>query len=86
MLDAVERGDGPASLSDLTAITGLHANTLREHLEALAAAGLVHRELAAPTGRGRPARLYRADRTIPPVAEYAGLASTLAATTRWPRR
>lgn len=80
MLDALEAADGPRSLAELSETTGLHANTLREHLEALAAAGLVHRELAAPTGRGRPARLYRADRTDPPVAEYAGLASTLAAT------
>lgn len=80
VLDTLEEADGPRSLADLSETTGLHANTLREHLEALADAGLVHRELAAPAGRGRPARLYRADRSDPPVAEYAGLASTLAAT------
>lgn len=81
VLDAVERGGGPASLSDLTAITGLHANTLREHLEALARDGLVRRERSVPEGRGRPAWLYRpTSRTRTPLAEYAGLATTLAAT------
>lgn len=80
VLDALEDADGARSLAELSRTTGLHANTLREHLEALADAGLAHRELAAPAGRGRPARLYRADRTDSPVAEYAGLASTLAAT------
>jgi predicted ArsR family transcriptional regulator len=68
--------------------TGLHANTLREHLEALEADGLVSRERATPTGRGRPAWLYQALEP-PERSEYAGLAATLAAaihrTSRTPR-
>jgi len=63
----------------LATATGLHINTLREHLEALEEAGLVQRRRAAPHGRGRPAWLYLAT----PQEEksgYAGLAATLAAT------
>lgn len=73
-----ERGR-PTALVDLVAVTGLHENTLREHLGALARAGLVRRERATPTGRGRPAWLWSA---VPAgtagAAEYAGLASALA--------
>ena len=68
----------PMTLADLAAESGLHVNTVREHLEALEQRGLVRRESAAPRGRGRPASLYRAvepgDRS-----EYAGLATALAA-------
>lgn len=66
------------TLVALAAESGLHVNTVREHLEALEQRGLVQRDSAAPRGRGRPASLYRAaepgDRS-----EYAGLATALAA-------
>jgi predicted ArsR family transcriptional regulator len=39
---------------------GLHANTVRGHLAALADAGLVAAETAPPRGRGRPRLVYRA--------------------------
>jgi len=77
-----ERGE-PLSLAALATATGLHVNTLREHLDALAGAGLVRRERAPVAGRGRPAWLYSAvpDDELPGgVAEYAGLASALAET------
>jgi predicted ArsR family transcriptional regulator len=81
VLEAVQASPAPLTLADLTASTGLHANTLREHLEALVARGLVHRVRSAPSGRGRPAWLYEA--TEPALeatgSEYAGLAATLAA-------
>jgi predicted ArsR family transcriptional regulator len=81
VLESLQASAGPLTLADLTASSGLHANTLREHLEALAARGLVHRVRAAPSGRGRPAWLYEA--TEPAIettgSEYAGLAATLAA-------
>jgi predicted ArsR family transcriptional regulator len=80
VLEAVEATAGPSSLAELSETTGLHVNTLRDHLEALADDGLVRREKAAPSGRGRPARLYRStERAGTAVAEYAGLAATLAA-------
>lgn len=70
----------PISIADLAVVTGLHANTLREHLDALTAAGLVRRERSPAARRGRPAWLYSAvpDDELPTgVAEYAGLASAL---------
>jgi predicted ArsR family transcriptional regulator len=69
------------SLTDLSGSTGLHPNTLREHLEALVARGLALRERATPHGRGRPAWLYEAVEPEVTTAgsEYAGLAATLAA-------
>lgn len=70
----------PATLTGLAALSGLHVNTLREHLEALIRNGLVRRRAAQPNGRGRPAWLYLASGggdSAP--SEYAGLAATLAA-------
>lgn len=83
VLEAVEGSAGASSLAELSQATGLHANTLRDHLEALSAVGLVRRERATPAGRGRPAWLYRsAEWRGTAVAEYAGLASTLAGAIR----
>ncbi len=78
VLEQLAEQPGPASLAALTDATGLHANTLRGHLEALVHAGLVRRTRAEPSGRGRPAWLYevRADAGY---GEYAGLAAALAA-------
>ncbi|WP_407343971.1 helix-turn-helix transcriptional regulator [Pengzhenrongella phosphoraccumulans] len=73
---------GPVTLTALSIATGLHVNTVREHLAALTDAGLVERGRTAPSGRGRPASTYTAVRSGPsPVAaEYAGLAAALAST------
>jgi predicted ArsR family transcriptional regulator len=78
VLEAVEAGAGPSSLTQLSETSGLHVNTLREHLDALQQSGLVRRRQAAPSGRGRPAWLYEVAREGSPGAEYAGLAATLA--------
>lgn len=92
VLELLEGSDAPRSLAELSSATGLHQNTLREHLEALARRGLVRRLRAAPRGRGRPAWLYEATAAdvAPAGAEYAGLAGTLAAhihrTSRDPRQ
>ena len=81
LLETLRAQTEPTSLSALVAITGLHANTLREHLAALVIAGLAHRHRDIPTGRGRPAWLYEATgRDAAASPEYAGLAATLAAT------
>ena len=70
----------PVTLAALSRASGLHANTVREHLEALERDGHVRRHRRAPHGRGRPAWLYEAARAPSGgVAEYAGLAATLAA-------
>ncbi|QLQ11775.1 MAG: transcriptional regulator [Nocardioidaceae bacterium] len=71
----------PVTLAALVSLSGLHANTLREHLDGLSRMGLVERHSAKPRGRGRPAALYQAtDNDLEPMPEYAGLAAALAAT------
>lgn len=58
--------------------SGQHANTVREHLDALEAAGLATRTTASRTGRGRPASLYTAAMPDPAPASYAALVVALA--------
>lgn len=70
----------PLTLASLVLVTGLHENTLREHLAALVRRGLVRRFRAEPSGRGRPAWLYELTAEEPARSEYAGLAAALAAT------
>ena len=58
-----------------------HPNTVREHLDALMAAGVVNRMPAPSVGRGRPAWLYAAtteSRLSDDAQEYASLAAALA--------
>ncbi|MFD1826494.1 MULTISPECIES: helix-turn-helix transcriptional regulator [Mumia] len=70
----------PTTLAALVAISRLHANTVREHLDALVRQGLAHRYPAEPDGRGRPAWLYEATGSDAAADhEYAGLAAALAA-------
>jgi len=65
----------------LISVTGLHANTVREHLDGLRRSGLVTRDRAPAMGRGRPGWLYTATYRSQddPRPEYAGLAVALAA-------
>jgi predicted ArsR family transcriptional regulator len=79
LLDLLETRPAPATVAAMSRATGLHENTVREHLEALLGEGLVERTRAEAHGRGRPAWLYRAVRDTGPVGEYAGLAAALAA-------
>ena len=69
----------PLTLASLGAATGLHENTLREHLAALVSRGMVRRRRAEPSGRGRPAWLYELTDEDSTRSEYAGLAAALAA-------
>ena len=77
LLERLRGNQRPVSLAELSALSGLHENTLRAHLQALADQGLVARRAAEPEGRGRPAWLWFAtdDRAS---SEYAGLAGALA--------
>lgn len=68
----------PVSQAALASASGLHANTVREHLDALTRDGLVRRQRAEPAGRGRPAWLYQATGGGPGGSEYARLATALA--------
>jgi len=60
---------------------GVHANTARWHLGALAAEGRVSSAPLPRAGRGRPRIVYRAERAQPPgtVDEYRLLAAVLSA-------
>jgi predicted ArsR family transcriptional regulator len=78
LLETLAGQPEPTTLAALVVATGRHANTVREHLDALEEAGLVQRQRSEPNGRGRPAWLYQATET-PDRSEYAGLAATLAA-------
>ncbi len=51
---------GPLDARELADHVGLHVNTVRVHLNALADAGLVESETLPPQGRGRPRVAYRA--------------------------
>lgn len=79
VLAVLEDAAGPLTLAELTGATGLHANTLREHLDALEASDLVRRHQAEPSGPGRPPTLFVAAASAGST-EYAGLAAALAAT------
>lgn len=70
---------GSAATAEIVAETGLHENTVREHLERLRADGRLRRVRAEAQGRGRPGWRWEA----PPadtVNPYAGLALALADT------
>ena len=70
----------PLGVQQLADAIGLHANTVRDHLQQLVDAGLVVREVAAPAGRGRPQLRFSAhpdDRDDDP-RPYQALARVLA--------
>lgn len=79
VLDFLLTRDEATTLATMVEATGLHENTVRGHLNGLAAAGLVSRARAEPDGRGRPAWLWSVCETGTRT-EYAGLASALART------
>lgn len=60
VLDALRRSGRTCSVRELAREFDLHPNTVREHLDALVEEGLAARETSAPSGRGRPALVYRA--------------------------
>ncbi|MBE7700297.1 helix-turn-helix domain-containing protein [Oerskovia sp. Sa1BUA8] len=82
VLDVLASQPEPCSVSSVATALDQHTNTVREHLEGLVETGLATSESAPAHGRGRPARLYAAVTESPTTAgaaEYAGLASALAA-------
>ncbi len=79
IVDRLRDQPEPLTLSSLVTATGLHENTLREHLAGLVGRGLVRRHRAEPAGRGRPAWRYELTEEETAGSEYAGLAAALAA-------
>lgn len=74
VLVAVESASAPQTIEEIADITGLHANTVRNHLEVLVAMEAVQREPLPASGRGRPRFAYRPAQTATP---YENLASVL---------
>lgn len=78
IVDRLRGQPEPITVASLVSATGLHENTLREHLAALVRRGLVRRHQGEPAGRGRPAWLYELTEEESTGSEYAGLAAALA--------
>ncbi len=80
VLEALRDSPSDTTINALARRMSLHANTVREHLDALVGAGLARRTALPAQGRGRPAAGYTA---LDPVAQdvrtrdYAGLATAL---------
>ncbi|QSR32674.1 transcriptional regulator [Nocardioides sp. S5] len=73
VLAAMREAGRAVTLTELQDLTGLHANTLRGHLDVLVAGGNASRIASRSGGRGRPAWSYLAREP-----EYAALAMALA--------
>lgn len=81
LLDHLADQPEPCTVTALAELMHQHPNTVREHLDALVAAGAATRAAAPSTGRGRPAWLYTAtteSRLSDDAQEYASLAAALA--------
>ncbi len=72
---AIEASDVPLSVEAIAEATGLHANTVRGHLDVLRASGSVSRDAADAQGRGRPRWLYSSARR--PASPFQALAEAL---------
>ncbi len=60
VLDALRDARGPLGVAEVAKRLGVHANTARFHLDALAADGAVERAVEQPSGPGRPRTVYAA--------------------------
>ena len=69
----------PRSIASVADELGVHPNTVRFHIDALARAGRVDQVLGDSAGRGRPPILFRASRRMDPTGptNYQLLASIL---------
>jgi predicted ArsR family transcriptional regulator len=79
VLTALRATSTPMTVSDLSEVVGLHANTVRGHVEVLVHLGLVSRDAEVRTERGRPRILYTATAAEPAKTDaYRTLATVLA--------
>lgn len=81
VLQALRDGGGAMSITALAARLGIHANTVRFHLDTLVDSGQVERATSAAGTPGRPAQLYRPVPGMDPMGprHYQGLAEALVA-------
>ena len=66
VLALLRDSEEPCSVAQLARDLDVHVNTVRFHLDALAADGLIERADDAPRGPGRPPLRYRARRVMDP--------------------
>ncbi len=81
ILELLEEAEAPLDARELGTLVGLHLNTVRLHLRALAEAGLVSARREERTQPGRPRVLYEAvaePPDAPALASYRLLAQILA--------
>jgi predicted ArsR family transcriptional regulator len=71
----IETAVEPMTVEMIVEATGLHANTVRGHLDVLLAGNVITREAAESPGRGRPRWLYRA--ASPKTSPFQFLAQAL---------
>lgn len=58
VLDVLRAAGTPLGVAETAGRIGVHPNTVRFHLQALADEGLVERQVLEPAGRGRPRTVY----------------------------
>ncbi|MFC9930603.1 helix-turn-helix transcriptional regulator [Streptomyces sp. NPDC127190] len=58
VLDTLRAAPAPLGVTETAERMGIHPNTVRFHLDALVAEGLVERRTEAPSGPGRPRTVY----------------------------
>jgi predicted ArsR family transcriptional regulator len=79
VLELLQDSPSPLTVDDVARATGLHANTVRAHLQLLVDMGQVERDAEQPTQPGRPRILYRPRITATAINPYRLLATELAA-------
>jgi predicted ArsR family transcriptional regulator len=77
VLAGLRRADRSLTVTDVAALTGLHVNTARFHLDALVRGGLVERTAEERNVPGRPRILYSARGELPGPRSYGLLAEML---------
>ena len=88
VLEVLRAADGPLSITAIALALGIHPNTVRFHLDALAEAGQVEAVEGGRTKPGRPPLMFRAVAGMDPAGprDYRMLAGILAdALARQPR-
>jgi predicted ArsR family transcriptional regulator len=78
VLDLLRRSEHPLGVAEVAEAVGLHANTVRTHLDLLVETGYAARDTEAPRGPGRPRVVYRATATNDDGRNYRLLAELLA--------
>lgn len=75
VVSAIQTSAQPMTVEQISQATGLHANTVRGHLEVLLASDVITRSMEASLSRGRPHWLYEIASTKP--SPYQFLAEAL---------